>query len=318
LQTVNTIWVVGIGGVGGYFGGRMAHVLHKGNDERRVYFAARGRHLQEIRENGLILQCNDDTFICQPAGASDDMSSFPGPDLCLVCVKSYDLEAAMQGLNPLIADDTVVVPLLNGLDIYERARKCLDKGIVLPACVYITSYIERPGKVVQNGPNKHAILGASPHCPDFDPGALLSFTEAMGLVFKWVEEPFTAIWEKYLLVGSFALVTAAYGMSFGQVIDSPDGQRDAAGVMGEIIQLGKKQGVNLDVALIDRVLATMSAAPYDARSSFQRDLEQGRGKAEEDIFGTAILRMGKELHIPTPVTEKLVRQIEARYNPWGN
>lgn len=318
MQVVKTIWVVGIGGVGGYFGGCMAHALHKANDARRVYFVARGQHLQEIRENGLILQRNDDTLICKPAGASDDMSSFPRPDLCLVCVKSYDLEATVQGLNPFIGDDTVIVPLLNGLDIFERARKCLDKGIVLPACVYITSYIEKPGKVVQNGPNKQVILGSSPYHPDFDPGELLSFVGDMGLDFKWVDEPFAAIWQKYLLVGSFALVTAAYGMSFGEVLDNLDGKRDVSEVMKEIIQLGKKQGINLDIALIDQVIATISGAPYDARSSFQRDLEQGRGKAEEDIFGTAVIRMGKELQVPTPVSEKLVRRIEMRYSASGN
>lgn len=209
MHFVKTIWVVGIGGVGGYFGGRIAHALGEGDDGRRVYFIARGQHLREIQENGLILQCDNDTFICKPAGASDDMSSFPRPDLCLICVKSYDLEAAVQGLSRFISDDTVLIPLLNGLDIYDRTRKCLDKGIVLPACVYITSYIERPGKVVQSGPNKHVILGSSPHHPDYNPRELLSFTYDMGLAFKWVEDPIAAIWEKYLLVASFALVTAA-------------------------------------------------------------------------------------------------------------
>lgn len=313
MQAINTIWIIGVGGVAGYFGGRIARALEQKNDARRAYFVARGQHLQEIMENGLILQCNDDTLICNPAGASADMSSLPGPDLCLLCVKSYDLEVSLKELNRYIGHDTVVVPLLNGLDIYERSRKCLDQGIVLPACVYITSFIERPGKVVQNGPNKHVKLGPSPHHPGFNPGELLAFTEEMGLGFEWVNEPFVAIWQKYLLVGSFALVTAAYGLSFGEVIDSPEGKRDVREVMKEIIELGKKQGVNLDTALIDKVIGTISGAPYDARSSFQRDLEQGRQKAEEDIFGTAIIGMGKELLIPTPAAERMVRQIKIRY-----
>ncbi|MEQ8175666.1 MAG: ketopantoate reductase family protein [Syntrophomonadaceae bacterium] len=313
MQVIKTIWVVGIGGVGGYFGGWTAYALDEGNDGRRVYFIARGQHLQEIQKNGLILQCNEDTFVCKPAGSSDDMSCLPRPDLCLICVKSYDLEAAVQGLNTFIGDDTVVVPLLNGLDIYERTRKCLDKGIVLPACVYITSYIERPGKVVQNGPNKHVIVGPSPHHPDFDPAELLSFTEEMGLSFKWLDDPFAAIWQKYLLVGSFALVTAAYGMSFGEVLDHPAAKRDVSEAMREIIQLAQKQGINLGMQLIEKIIALMNGTPYQARSSFQRDLEQGRGKAEEDIFGAAVIRMGKELGIPTPVTERMVRQIEMRY-----
>jgi len=222
MHDIKTIWVIGIGGVGGYFGGRIAHALNKKNGQQQVYFMARGQHLKEIRENGLILQRNDDSFVCVPNGVSEIPASFPQPDLCLVCVKSYDLEGVIQSLREYIRDDTIIIPLLNGLDIYQRARNLLEKGIVLPACVYITSYLEKPGKVVQKGPDGRVVLGKDPQFPDFDPSNLLEFSREMGLNFDWREDPYVSVWEKYLLVGSFALVTAASGLSFGEVICDPE------------------------------------------------------------------------------------------------
>lgn len=312
MRDISTVWVIGIGGVGGYFGGRIAHALNI-NDQQQVYFIVRGQHLQELEKNGLILECNDERFCCHPTGASDDPAAFPPPDLCLLCVKSYDLESAVQGCCPYLHDNTVFIPLLNGLDIYQRVRKLLDKGIVLPACLYITSHVEKPGKVVQKGPEGRVVLGPDPQIPDFDPGNLLVFSREMGLNFKWKEDPFVSIWEKYLLVGSFALITAASGKSFGEVINDPEGRVNLTGIMKEVIQLGQKQGIDLNMDLIDKTIAFTSLFPYDARSSFQRDLEQGKDRNEEDIFGATIIRMGRELNLPVPVTERVIKQIERRY-----
>jgi len=313
MQNIRTIWVIGIGGVGGYFGGLIAHALGEIDGQQQVYFVARGQHLHEIRENGLILQRNEDSFVCIPTGVSENPASFPQPDLCLVCVKSYDLEGAILSLKDYVRDDTIIVPLLNGLDIYQRARMLLDKGMVLPACVYITSYLEKPGKVVQKGPDGRVVLGKDPQFPDFEPNNLLAFSQAMGLNFKWMDDPYVSIWEKYFLVGSFALVTAASGLSFGEVVSEPEAKANLIGVMKEIIQLGRKQGIDLKMDLIDKTIAFIGLYPYDARSSFQRDLEQERGRDEGDIFGVTLIRMGRELNIPTPMTERMVQLIEKRF-----
>ena len=219
----------------------------------------------------------------------------------------------MLSLREYIRDDTIIIPLLNGLDIYQRVRKVLDKGIVLPACVYITSYLEKSGKVVQKGPDGRVVLGKDPQFPDFNPGNLLAFSREMGLNFNWMDNPYVSIWEKYLLVGSFALATAASGLSFGEVVSDPEAKANLIGVMQEIIQLGQKQGIAIQMDLIDQTIAFIGLYPYDARSSFQRDLEQERGQNEGDIFGATIIRMGRELNLPTPITERMVRQIKKRF-----
>jgi 2-dehydropantoate 2-reductase len=313
MHDIKTIWVIGLGGVGGYFGGMMAHAISETNDRRQVFFLARGRHLEEIRENGLILQCNGEDMVCLPAAASDNMADFPEPDFCLVCVKSYDLERVVHTLGQYIRQDTVIIPLLNGLDNYQRVRRLLAQGIVLPSCVYVTSHIEKPGKVVQKGPNNWVVLGKDPRFPDFDPGNLLSFAREVGLKFDWKEDPFASIWEKYLLIGSFALITASSGLSMGEVAGAPEAKADLIEVMKEILQLGNRQGIALNMGMIDKIVTMMDNYPKEARSSFQRDLEAGQGRAEVDVFGGTVIRMGRELHCPTPVAERLVRKIEKRF-----
>lgn len=314
MQEIRNIWVLGLGGVGGFFGGQIAHYFNQhNNNNRQVFFIVRGQHLREIQDYGLILQSNNENLICHPDGAADNMGNFPAPDLCLLAVKSYDLERAVQQINPYIKGDTIVLPLLNGLDIYNRVRRMLDNGIVLPACIYITSYIEKPGKVVHNGPPGRVLFGNDARFPEFDPGVLLALCREINLDVNWVDDPYPAIWEKYLMVASFALVTAARGKSFGEVLEAREDKDCVAAIMQEIIYIGQKQGIALDLSFIDKTITAAGRFPYEARSSFQRDLEQGRGKAEGDIFGATISRMGRELGVATPMTEKMMGLIRERF-----
>lgn len=313
MQEIKTVWVWGLGGVGGFFGGRIAHYLNKRDDSRKVYFIARGEHLRQIKEHGLILQSNQEKLICHPDDAAEDPVDFPAPDLCLLAVKSYDLEVSVRKINSYINRNTIVLPLLNGLDIYNRVRYTLNTGIVLPACIYITSYIEQPGKVVHNGPPGRILFGNDPRFSDFSPEGLLTFCREIDLDVSLVDDPLPAIWEKYLMVGPFALVTAARGKSFGEVLKDKEDRDCVAAIMQEIILIGQKQGISLDLGLVEKTLASAGRFPYDARSSFQRDLEQGRGKAEGDIFGAALKRMGREVNVATPMTEKMMGIISKRF-----
>ncbi|MGS0763678.1 ketopantoate reductase family protein [Syntrophomonas curvata] len=313
MQEIRTVWVMGLGGVGGFFGGQIAYYLHQHDDSRRVYFIARGQHLREIREHGLILRSNNENLICHPAGAAEDPGDFPVPDLCLLAVKSYDLQRSVQQINPYIHDNAVVLPLLNGLDIYDRVCRTLDYGIVLPACIYIASHIEQPGRVVHNGPPGRILFGNDPRFPEFDPEVLLAFCREINLDVSRVDDPCPAIWEKYLMVAPFALVTAARGKSFGEVLEDAEDNGCTAAIMQEIIRIGQKQGIELDMGFVAKTLAAAGRFPYNARSSFQRDLEQGRGKAEGDVFGATISRMGREAGVATPMTDKMMRLIRERF-----
>ena len=148
-KKIKNVCVYGIGGVGGYFGGRIAHEIGKGNRTTQVYFVGRGEHLKAVQQHGLNLITDKEEFLCYPNIAADNIRHIPTPDLYLLCVKGYDLDNAVASISKNISADTIALPLLNGVDIYERIRTTLQKAIVSPACVYVSSSIEKPGTIRQ-------------------------------------------------------------------------------------------------------------------------------------------------------------------------
>ena len=160
---INKICVYGVGGVGGYFGGRIAHYIIKRKEkDREIYFIARGEHLDAIRGNGIKVITPEQTIIGIPNKATDDLGEIPDPDLFLICVKSYDLDETVKAVKSKVNDNTLIIPLLNGADIYYRIRANLENGVVLPACVYIGTHIQSAGVIRQGGGDGKILFGKDP------------------------------------------------------------------------------------------------------------------------------------------------------------
>lgn len=304
-MTIKTIWICGIGGVGGYFGGLIANRLSLINTgEQSVFFLARGAHLVKIKQDGLELHTSEGAILnCIPSFASDNVREFLRPDLCLICVKSYDLNDLIQNIKDHILETTILIPLMNGFDIYDRIRRILNKGIVLPSCVYVGSHIETPGSVIQSGNPGFFFCGPDPTNPEFNNKDLLDVCENLNILANWTEDPYPRIWQKYLLVASFALVCAHEGKTMGAVIENEKSLEILKGVMAEILAIAKRKGILLPENIIKTTIEFCKDYP-DVKPSYQRDVERG-GKNEGDIFGGAIIGLGKELNIPTPITESI-------------
>ena len=124
------IVIAGIGGVGGYFGGLLAR-SYAGNNDIEIYFIARGAHLNQIKNNGLKIIKGDIEFIAKPHLATDDPTEIGIADYIIVCTKNYDLEAILNQIAPCVGDNTVILPLLNGIIAVEKIKlkfpKKLDK-----------------------------------------------------------------------------------------------------------------------------------------------------------------------------------------------
>lgn len=306
---IKNLWICGIGGVGGYFGGRLANHISQMDEERyKIYFLARGVHLEQIKKNGLVLQMSDGkTVVCQPTLASDNVEKFPPPNLCLICVKGYDLDDLILRVKKKLDDNTIIMPLMNGIDIYDRIRKNLNyKSIVLPSCVYVGSHIERPGLVIQSGNPGFFYSGVDPKYPRFNPQIIIDFFSEMEIRFHWLDDPYPQIWEKYLLVASFALVTAHTGLTMGGVIYDENALNMLKKVMNEIVAIAGKMNIVLPEHVIENTIEFCKDYP-DVKPSYQRDVEKGR-RNEGDLFGGAILRMGIKYGIPTPITRSIYKQ----------
>ena len=315
---ISRVVVLGVGGVGGYFGGLLARHFSTDVERRnldkaaKITFVARGAHLETIREKGLLLNTVERSgLVCLPSEARADIDRFEPPDLCLVCVKGYDLDEVSRRLSPVAAEHTVIVPLLNGVDIRERIRKHVKTGIVLPACVYVSASIDRPGVVTQKGMAGVLISGKDPDHPGYEPAFISKFFEQAGISVQYKEDAYPAIWEKYLFIASFGLVTAWADQPFGAVLEDGKLRGQVSKIMEEIKAVAAKRGISFDDRTIESSLKKAENFPYETKTSYQRDVEKG-GRNEGDLFGGTIVRLGRKLGVETPVTEKLYSEIEAR------
>jgi 2-dehydropantoate 2-reductase len=307
---MKNIAVIGIGGIGGFFGGKLTKLLEI-DAQVRVYFIARGQHLKEIQTHGLLLDSEEGKFVCKPTKAMENMAELPRLDYCLVCVKGYDLTNVLTQLKDKIDEKTVILPLLNGVDIFERIREVTSSGYLHPACVYISTRIEKLGLVVQRGPLSTIFLGHDPARAQVD-NSICALFDAAGIKYGWKEDPFLEIWNKYIFIAAFGLVTADTSMTFGEIFKNEEKLSQVRAIMGEIVALGLKKGIKLAPTAIEDNIAKAARFPAETRTSFQRDIEFKDKPDERDLFGGSILRLGKSLNVPTPVTEVVYTSVQRK------
>ena len=301
--------VFGVGGVGGYFGGRLAWWLASQTSPAwQVHFVARGAHLAAIESSGLILNTPEARLVCTPTSASEAMQDMPAPDVVLVCVKSYDLDEALRQVAGHCHPDTVVIPLLNGVDIHARIRAHIPKARVLPACVFVGTHLDRPGEVSQRGGDGVILVGSDADHPGFVPEDFLALLADARVQYRWCDDARPAVWEKFVFIAAFGLVTAASRKGLGEVLGDARLLADVLGIMDEVVALAEREGVALDPQVISNAMARASGFPFETRTSFQRDVEAG-GPNEGDLFGGTILRLGERLGVPTPTTDRVYARV---------
>ena len=311
---IKRVCIYGTGGVGGYFGGKIAEVFSTQQfKDYEIYFIARGAHLRAIKQHGIVVKTPELTISARPTLATNDISDIPSPDLILLCVKSYDLPQAAAAIKTITHENTVIIPLLNGVDIVERIRAILDKGIVLPACLYLGTHIESPGVINQSGGNSVIILGPDRNVPEYTGENVKDFFRKTGIKFDWYDDPLPKIWEKYMFIASFGLVTALYREALGAVLENTEHRNVVKGILQEIYAVSRMKKINLPVDIVEKSLQKAANFPYEARTSYQRDIESGSPFDEGDLYGGTIIREGKTLGVFTPVTKSVYRQITDLY-----
>jgi 2-dehydropantoate 2-reductase len=309
-KKIKNICVYGIGGVGGYFGGRIAHIISSDNlNDMEVYFIGRGEHLKIVQQRGLKLITDREELQCFPNVATDNVKNIPIPDLYLLCVKGYDLDDAVVSISKKISSETVILPLLNGVDIYERIRKNLDKAIVCPAAVYVSSSIEKPGVIRQKGPEGHLVFGKDPKRLSYDYKPIVSFFQEMKISSDWNDNPYSSIWEKYIFIAAFSLMTAYSNKTIGGVLKDQKLRKMTENIMHEVVAVGRANNVQFKDSIVDESMQKAQNFPEETKTSFQRDYEKGKEKTEVEIFGGALLRMAQEHNIDVPVTTQVYQKL---------
>jgi len=311
-KTIKSVCIYGIGGVGGYFGGRIVHEISKGSHAIQVHFIGRGEHLKAIQQHGLNLITDKEEFLCFPNIATDNIRHIPTPDLYLLCVKGYDLNNAVASISKNISTDTIILPLLNGVDIYERIRTGLQKAIISPASVYVSSSIEKPGTIRQKGAEGHIIFGKDPRYLNYNYEYLIEFFNEMGISNAWYDNPYPAIWEKYIFITAFSLMTAYSGKTIGAVLADDKLRRMTENIMKEVVLVGETKNINFKQDVVEKTLQKAKDFPYETKTSFQRDYERRNTRNEGDIFGGTLIRLAKEYNISIPTITDVYGVLMAR------
>ncbi len=301
------IAIMGMGGVGGYYGGKLA-AHYAGSPEHQIYFIARGSHLQEIREKGLTVVTPDSLIKAVPAGATDTPAELGPMDLVLLCVKTYHLEEAARSLSGSIHANTVVIPLSNGVANAEILRRILRKGIILNGCVYISSHIAKPGVVEQTGGSCRLVFGP-------ENGAAQAYTDIetlmrdAGINAELSGSITLEAWTKYVFIGPLASITALFDETVGAVMDHPEHRLMLEGLMKEVELVAQAGNIPFPRDIVASSLAMASRFPHDTKTSLQVDVEKGN-RTEIETFTGYVIHMGKKSGIDTPFHDKVYAALQ--------
>ncbi|PKB15099.1 ketopantoate reductase family protein [Flavobacterium sp. 5] len=305
-----SITVIGLGGVGGYFGFKLAQTYSVSLDIA-ITFVARNETYEIIKNNGLtLLSPEHSNSKAYPNYLIDNLNDLPVSDLLLICVKEYDLEAVCLTIKEKIKNDTIILPLMNGADIYERIRGIIPNGIVLPACVYVASHIKEKACIEHKGKAGKIILGKDPLHQQFSPDEIVSTLKNAGIDMEFKENSLPEIWTKFFFIASFGLVTARYNKSIGQVNEEDNLKMEALAIMAEIKKITNLKGIKLSDTIIADTFEKAATFPYHTPTSLQLDVQSKKSQNELELFAVTIIKYGKELKLKVPATIKIYEEIK--------
>lgn len=284
---------MGAGGVGGYFGGLLAKA---GED---VWFVARGQHLQAMREHGLMVRSIAGDF-STPVKTTDDPMEIGRTELVLFCVKTYHTEEALARLNPAVSNDTVILPLQNGVESADKIGKSFGYDKVLGGAAYIESFIESPGVIEQRSKIRKIDFGELDGSKSERAGKVLEVFNRAGIDCQLRTDIKKALWEKLVWIAAGGGMTALTRSTIGEVLGFPRTREMFVSVMREVKQVALATGTLVDSDIVERTLKFAEGLDPQLKASMLRDVENGK-RLEIDAINGAVVRIGDMNSIPTPV-----------------
>lgn len=290
------IAIIGSGGVGGYFGARLAA---SGAD---VTFVARGKHLEAMQKTGLkVLSALGDLNLPK-VKATDDTKTIGPVDVVMIAVKLWATEEAAQSAKPLIGPNTVVVSFQNGVIAVDTLIPILGKEHVMGGVSNIAALIEEPGVIRHNGNMANLFFGELDGKPSARAQAFAELCKKAGISTHLVDDIHTAIWEKYVRLVTLSAMTSLTRMPIGPIRSDPDTRALMQQVMEEVVAIARAKGAKLDANIVADQLTKVDGYPATMVASMCGDLRRGN-RLELPWLSATVARLGKELGIPTPANQ---------------
>ena len=303
------IVIVGLGGVGGYYGGLLAK-KYADDSNIEIYFVARGEHLKKVKENGLTLITENGTFVVRPTLATDNVSEIGAADYVIMTTKSYDLDATIAQIKPCVGVNTVILPLLNGIDNSSRIRSLLPGTEVWNGCVYIVARLNEPG-VVESSGNVHRLdFGFENKSNE----RLLAFEKLLknaGIDATFHENILLAIWTKFFFISSTASLTSFFDVSFGALLTDDVRKTTLVNLLEELLLVANAEGAGIEHSIINKIVHQLEKLPFETTSSMHTDFKAGKNAEVHTLTGI-VVDLGKKHGIPTPTYEKVYAELSEK------
>lgn len=296
------IVVFGTGGVGGYFGARLAQAGHD------VTFIARGAHLHAMRDHGLHISSVKGDMTVKPVQATDNVADIGTADVVLVATKAWQVPDAAQAIQPIVGPHTMVVPLQNGVEAPWQLVEVLGETPVLGGFCWIVSFIAEPGVIHHTGVEPHVVVGELHNQHTERVQQLAALFKRAHVRVDIADDIQAALWEKFMFIATVSGIGAVTHATVGTMRSLPQTRQMIEQAVHEIIAVGRAHGVALDDAVFDRTMAFIDGMPSHSTLSMQRDIMEGRPSELESQNG-AVVRLGEHKSVDTPLNRFLYHSL---------
>jgi 2-dehydropantoate 2-reductase len=285
---------MGAGATGGYLGG----VLARGGED--VTFVARGAQLEAMRHRGLTIKSPPHDDMQLEVTATGDVRSIrPDVDLIMFCVKTYDADAAIEAIKPIVGPATVVLPIQNGIDTVDRLRQGLGEEHILGGLAYMSAAISEPGVIDLKSSPVRLVLGELGGGSTPRVEAVQNCLSRSGIQVEVHANVRQALWEKFVFICGVNGVTAVTRLPMGSILAAPETSAFLRSLMSEAVSVGQESGIALSADSVERALSTAGKMGSNLRGSMYYDLASGK-RLELEALNGAVVRLGRARNVPTP------------------
>ena len=304
------IAIIGIGGVGGYFGGRLA-AHYQNNKNVEIYFIARGDHLKEIKNSGLKIIQGEKQWTAHPTLATDHPAEVGKMDIIIFSIKTYDLEESVLQMQPCIGENTVLLPLLNGVNSRDRINAVLPNATVWDGLVYIIARLTKTGEVENMGNIQKMFFGSDGTAID-KMQQFEKILKSAGIDATLSNNMTKIIWEKFIFISTIATLTSYLDNSIGEIMADENKRKLLDDLMEEIKAIAVAKNIAIDPAIKENAFARFQSLPFEATSSMHSDFKMNRSKTELAALTGYVVEQGVEWKIKTPHYSRMCDQLILR------
>lgn len=309
---LRNITISGLGGVGGYYGAMLVQAAHREGLGRTISFVARGAHCEAIRQRGLHVHTPERDFTITPDFVAEDAHLLPPTSLLILATKSYDLEANIQQLRPIIQPDTIILPLLNGADITNQVQALLPEQRVWDGCVYISGRKPSAGEILLEAERERFIYSSRLPERSSEEQEFYALLSSVGVNVNNPDDIETQIRKKFLMISATATGTSYFNQTVGEALAAH--RKEMRGLIEELCTLFSALGHDLGEDAVERTLERQTFMIPSTTSSMHVDFMAGRPTELETLTGY-VVREARRIELRLPLYERMYTALASQPYP---